>query len=238
MKVYFETYGCSANQAHTEVMKGLLSRAGSHIVENEKLADVLVLNSCIVKSPTENRIIHKLKEWRESYPDKKLVIAGCMPQAEYDRTKDFAPEASLVGPHNCRDIVKAIRRTAEGEQVEHLEERREDKLCLPRIRQNKFIDICEIAQGCSGNCAYCQVKLAKGELKSFAPNKIIKEVAQSTKAGCKEVWITSQDNGSYGRDLGTSLSELLESIVNISGKFRVRVGMMNADTVKLIRTSW
>lgn len=234
MKVYLETYGCAANQAHSEVMKGLLSRAGGQVVENEDIADMLILNSCIVKSPTENRIIHRLKEWKEEYPNKEMIIAGCMPQAEYDRTVEFAPHASLVGPNNCRDIAKAVRKTMEGERVEYLDGRREEKLCLPRIRGNDLIDICEIAQGCPGNCSYCQVKFAKGGLKSYDPDKIVKEVSQSLNVGCREVWITAQDTASYGRDIGTSLPELLEKITKLSGNFRVRVGMMNVNTLKPI----
>lgn len=233
-KAYLETYGCAANQAHSEVMKGLLSRAGCKVVQNKELADVLILNSCIVKSPTENRIIHQLKEWEEKYSDKGLILAGCMPQAEYSRAREFVPDASFVGPNNCKGIVKAVRKTVGGEQVEYLDERREEKLCLPRIRQNSLVDICEVAQGCLGSCSYCQVKSAKGSLKSFPPRKILKEVKQSLNTGCKEVWVTSQDTAAYGRDLGTTLPELLQRVVKLPGNFRVRVGMMNANTAKPI----
>lgn len=234
MKIYLETYGCAANQAHSEVMRGLLSRAGCDLVENEELADVLILNSCIVKSPTENRIIHRLKELEEKYSEKDLILAGCMPQAEYERAREFAPEASFVGPNNCKDIAKAVRKTAEGGQVEYLEGKREEKLCLPRIRNNKLVDICEIAQGCVGNCSYCQVKDAKGELRSYSPQKILEEVKQSLRTGCKEVWLTAQDTAAYERDIGTDLAELLEQVVKLRGNFRTRIGMMNTNTAKPI----
>ncbi|MFP4045809.1 MAG: tRNA (N(6)-L-threonylcarbamoyladenosine(37)-C(2))-methylthiotransferase [Candidatus Aenigmatarchaeota archaeon] len=234
MKFYLETYGCAANRAHGEVMKGLLLRSGCEMTERIEAADVLILNSCIVKSATENRILHRLEEWQNEYPDKKIIVAGCMPQAEYGRTKEFAPDASLVGPHNCEDITKAVRKISEGKQVEFLDERREAKLCLPRVRDNKYVDICEVAQGCLGDCSYCQVKFAKGNLKSYEPNQILKEIRQSRNNGCKEIWITAQDTAAYGRDIGTNLPELLEQIINLPGRFRVRAGMMNVDTIRPI----
>ncbi|MFB6216614.1 MAG: tRNA (N(6)-L-threonylcarbamoyladenosine(37)-C(2))-methylthiotransferase [Candidatus Aenigmatarchaeota archaeon] len=231
MNVYFETYGCAANRSHSEVMKGLLLRSGCEIVENQELADVLVVNSCIVKGPTENRIIHRLKEFREEDGERNIILAGCMPQAEYERAREFAPEASFVGPHNCKDIQKAVKSTYEGETVEFLDERREEKLCLPRMRYNELIDICEIAQGCTGNCTYCQVKFSKGSLKSYDPGNIEEEIRQSLNTGCKEIWMTCQDTASYGRDIGSSFPDLMQRILNLSGKFRIRIGMMNVDTL-------
>jgi len=215
-------------------MKGILQKGGCDITENEELADVLVLNSCIVKTPTENKIVHKLKRWQEDYPDKKIIVSGCMPQADYSKTVDVVPEASLVGPNNCRDITKAVRKTMEGERVEYLDEKKEDRFCLPRIRENDLIGIVEIAQGCCGNCSYCQVKFAKGELKSYESDSIVDEVKRSLRSGCKEIWLTTQDTASYGTDIGTSLPELLEKIVKVPGKFRVRIGMMNVDTLQPI----
>ena len=54
--IYIETYGCSANQNNSEIIKGLLKQSGYEITNNEKIADILIINTCIVKGKTETKI--------------------------------------------------------------------------------------------------------------------------------------------------------------------------------------
>ena len=229
VRVYLETYGCSANQAHSEVMLGLLSRAGCEIVGEEN-ADVVILNTCIVKNPTESKMRNRIRELSR----KKLVVAGCMAEVEPEVIRDIAPSASLLGPSWCRKVGEAVKKVHDGLRVEYVGERKEEKVRLPRIRKNPYIHISEVSEGCLGNCSYCIVKKAKGSLKSFSPEMIVEDIEKSVSSGCKEVWLTSQDMASYGFDIGSSLPELLERILEIPGRFRVRVGMMNPNTLKRI----
>ncbi len=230
MDVYFETYGCSANQSHSEVMKGVLESSGCRVVSNPENGDVLVVNTCIVKDPTEKKMISRIQELKEEYTEKKMIVAGCMPIGEYDLLRDIAPDASFLGPNNCLDISECIRKTKEGKKMEYLDEKRETNLCHPRIRFNPWINIVEISQGCRGNCAYCIVKRCKGDLKSYPLEKIKEDVEKSLK-GCKEIWLTSQDCGCYGLDRDKKLVDLLKRIREIKGKFRVRIGMMNPNHI-------
>ncbi|MEE9323499.1 MAG: tRNA (N(6)-L-threonylcarbamoyladenosine(37)-C(2))-methylthiotransferase, partial [Candidatus Aenigmarchaeota archaeon] len=103
-----------------------------------------------------------------------------------------------------------------------------------KIRKSPLVNITEIASGCLGSCAYCIVKLARGDLRSRSVKDIAKEVGNSLRDGCKEIWITSQDCGCYGLDIETNLIELLEMAVSIKGEFRIRVGMMNPTHIKPI----
>ena len=216
VNIFMETYGCSANQLHSEVMLGVLKRGGCEIVRNPEIADVLIINTCIVKDPTEKKMIYRIQNLKKNYPDKKIIIAGCMPMGEYDVLKKIAPGASLLGPNNCLDVLKCVKKTVEGNVVEYLDRRKEAKLCKPKIRFNDFIDIVEISQGCLGHCTYCIVKNAKGELKSYPPEEIIKDIEMSLNTGCKEIWLTSQDCGCYGKDIGVTLTDLLRGIDKIN----------------------
>lgn len=230
--VYIEAYGCSASQCEAEIMAGLLEAAGFDIIKNEKYADLIIIVTCYVKSPTEQRILFRIKQLKESYHDKKLIIAGCMPEGIYGTVVGIAPDASLVSTHHVKEIAQAVKKTLEGKRVEYLGKSEEVKLCLPKIRKNPMIDIVPISSGCNSSCAYCCVRFAKGKLFSYPKEMIIKEVENSIKQGCKEVWLTSQDDASYGLDEGKSrLPELLKDISNIPGKFFVRIGMMNPKNV-------
>jgi len=230
--IYIQTYGCAANQAESEIMAGLLQKAAYDIVKNIDNADLIIVNTCWVKQVSEQRLIFYLKDIQNRYPNKKLIVAGCAPEAAYKKIVDTTPNASLVSTHHVTKIAQAVQKTLEGKRIEFLGESREIKLCLPRIRINPVIDIVEIAQGCSGKCSYCATRLAKGKIFSFPKEKILEEISLSVKNGCKEIWVTTQDTACYGFDEdGIRLPELLKEITKILGKFFVRVGMMNPNNV-------
>ncbi len=230
MKIYMETYGCSANQADSEMIAGLLKREGHSIVGSPEDASVSIINTCAVKTPTSDRMAHRIGEL--SGKGKPLLVAGCMPEIERGRIRKISPGASMIGTNHLREIPKEIGKISRGKRIELLGKKGERKFCLPRDRINPVVGIVPVSSGCLGSCAYCCVRIAKGKLFSYPPEMILKDVESSLKEGCREIWITSQDNGCYGFDRGTSLPGLLGKMVQIERDFRVRVGMMNPDHVR------
>ncbi len=230
MKVYIESYGCSANQADGEMISGLLKKNGFDIINSPESSDINIINTCVVKSPTENRMIYRIKKLASLKTP--LVITGCMPKTGKKTIEKIAPNASLLGPDSIEKIVDAVNAKIAGERKIFLENLRRPKVCLPRVRKNPVIEICEISTGCLGRCSFCEVKFAKDKLFSYPSEMILKEIKNSLKGGCKEIWITSQDCGCWGRDRKSTLPELLNKICEIEEKFLVRVGMMNPTHVK------
>lgn len=230
--IYIKSYGCSTSYAEAEMMTGLLKQANFNIVNDEKQADLIIVVTCYVKSPTEQKILFRIKQLSK----KKLIIAGCMPEGIYQKIMQVAPGTSMVSTHHIKDIVQAVEKTLQGKRVEYLGKSNEVKLCLPRIRKNPLIDIVPISSGCNSLCTYCCVRLAKGKLFSFPKEAILKEIESSLKEGCKEIWITAQDTASYGFDRGEKLPELLKEITKIPQEFFVRIGMMNIRNVIPITT--
>jgi len=234
--ISFETFGCSANLNNTEIMKGLVKQAGLEIVENPEIADIIVINSCIVKEPTEKEIERRILELKKL--GKKIIVAGCMPEVREKKLNKFG--VFSLGTHHTKDILKLIRKISEvslndKDKKEFLSQKNEEKLCSPKISQAKKIGITQILEGCLGSCNFCLTRFAKGKLFSYSQDKIIENIKQDLKNGCKEIWLTSQDNASYGLDRGKSeLIELLNKILNIDGEFRIRLGMMNPNNVLLI----
>jgi MiaB/RimO family radical SAM methylthiotransferase len=76
-------------------------------------------------------------------------------------------------------------------------------------------------------CSFCQTKLAKGQITSYRIGDILRAIENDTRDGCREVWLSSTDNGCYGFDLGTDIIELLRKCESIAGDFRIRIGKMN-----------
>ncbi len=225
MKVYIETYGCSANFADSEIMAGLLKKADHEITDNFKKADLILINSCYVKDQTETKIKKRLEFFKKI--NKKLVVAGCFPEANKREVEKIVPSASLIGPRKIEKIVEVVEKTFSGKKVVVLGKGEKSKPLLPKIKFNPIIDIVEINEGCLGNCTFCVTKFARGELYSYPIGTITREIENALKEGCREVWITSQDTGAYGFDSGRDLAELLKKVAVINGRFFVRVGMMN-----------
>jgi len=234
MKIYIETYGCSSNQADSEMMAGLLAGSGHVLVKNMKQADVVVINTCFVKSPTENKIIDRIKQTARVFPGKGLVIAGCMPEVMKKRIYSVAPRACLVGTHKITKICDAVEAAKKGKRFESVGISKEHKAGIAKKRNNGVINIVPISSGCLGACTYCCVRLAKGRLRSYPETLILRDVKHSLDHGCKEVWITSQDCSCYGADSGKSIAGLVKKVTKIKGNFRVRIGMMNPGHIKPI----
>ncbi len=227
MEFYIETYECAANKSDSEIITGFLSRAGLNLTKNINIAELVIINTCIVKQPTENKILERIKELRNRFPNKKTLIVGCMPEAYPELLRKNFPEISLISTHRITEILKVVRKIFDNKRVELLGKRKKEKVGLPKISENKVIDIVQICSGCLGNCAYCGVKLAKGNLFSYSAENIVKEIKQSQEQGYKEFWLTGQDVSCYGFDFDTNLAILLEKILRIKGKYFIRIGMLN-----------
>ncbi len=229
-KVYLETYGCSANTADAEIMSGLLTEAGFNIVNEAKDADLYIIVTCIVKTPTEHRMSHRIRELGLS--GKPLIVAGCMPQTERRVVEGINLEASLLGPGSVEKVVEAGKSALNGLRGVYLDDLGKPKLCLPRLRRNPFIGIIQVATGCLSRCSFCEVRLARGRLRSYPLGMVVQEAREALRNGCKELWLTSQDNSCYGRETGEKLPELITAICQIEGRFFIRIGMMNPRHLK------
>lgn len=215
--------------ADGEVLVGCLVHAGFQLSRSEAEASVLIYNTCAVKGPTENRIIDAMKHAPEG---KKLIVAGCLPKISFERLQREVRFDGAVGPSVGERIVDVVNRVVAGEKVVDLDGlNRKPKLELPTVRSNPAISVVPISYGCLGSCAYCCVVLARGHLRSYSIEEICGRVRSDVAEGVREVWVTSQDTASYGRDLGSDLAGLLQALDGLSGDFKVRVGMMTPNMV-------
>ena len=231
MRVFVRSFGCSSSVADGQVLAGCLSAAGFELVENADVADVVVFNTCAVKAPTEDKIIHLLKEVPA---DKRLVVAGCLPLINFSRLSREVRFDAVVGPAFGEGIVDVMKRVVSGEKVVALDGVQcKPALGLPRVRMNPVMGIVPVAYGCMGECSYCCVRFARGGLRSFTINEVVDYVQKSLGEGVREFWFTGQDVACYGLDWNNSVDvvDLLDRVCQIDdfGEFWVRVGMMTPN---------
>jgi len=233
-KVFFETHGCSTNQAEEEVMAGLLKKEGHKIVKSQDDADLIVLNMCSVKGLTvTKKAINKINEHIEQNPHKKMILAGCIPRDEYKELREILPNASFLHTDNMMQISEVANETLNNNIVDLMTPNKGIKIGFSRVRRNPFIAILPINEGCEDSCTYCSTKRIKGKTISYPMRTITKEIEDAVNDGCKEIWITSQDTCAYGLDQQEKslLPELLKMILALDKQFMMRIGMLNPSNL-------
>jgi MiaB-like tRNA modifying enzyme len=229
-------YGCSANRAIAEGLIGTLQRSGHPLADSIEETDVIVVNTCIVKQNTE----HRMKSLLLSLPqDKPLIVTGCLPVVMRNWMTEQLPHAKVLFPEAANQIIDLLNE----EPV--LEKKTVDPSIWSQLYTNRrhyynpVITSIEISRGCLSNCAYCIVKNVKGKIRSRSQKSILSEILTVVNHGSKEIWLTSQDTGTYGWDLTPKqfIPSLIESIVNIEHNFFVRLGMMTPNTLKYFKSA-
>jgi len=225
-RVSIETYGCAMNKADSEYMAGLLMESGFDLCSTSDNPDIIIVNTCTVKTPTERKILKRLGVLDEER--RKVVVTGCMPSVQPNISNVFK-RFSFIGT-NIEDIVEAVEKTDNGKRFVRISNGVR-RIGLPKIRENRLIEIIPIASGCIGKCSYCIVKKARGSLKSYPMKDILESVKEAVSDGVREIWLTAQDTGAYGMDIKNKkgLPKLIKEIYRIDGEFMIRVGMMGPN---------
>uniref|UniRef100_A0A023F4W3 tRNA-t(6)A37 methylthiotransferase n=2 Tax=Triatoma infestans TaxID=30076 RepID=A0A023F4W3_TRIIF len=229
--IYIKTWGCTHNSSDSEYMAGLLSAYGYKLTQNKLEADLWLLNSCTVKSPAEDHFRNEIAAGKKA--GKCIVVAGCVSQGA--PKSEFLIGLSIIGVQQIDRVVEVVEESLKGNTVKILGQKKSAgkklggaSLSLPKVRRNPLIEIIPINTGCLNQCTYCKTKHARGELGSYPPEEIITRAVESFNDGVVELWLTSEDTGAYGRDIGTNLPELLQKLVpNIPEGCMLRIGMTN-----------
>lgn len=230
-KIYVKTWGCAHNSSDSEYMAGQLAAKGYTIVDDAGCADLWLLNSCTVKSPAEDHFRSSVEGGlREG---KRVVVAGCVAQATPN--VNYLRGLSIVGVQQTDRVVEVVEETLKGNSVRLLGSKKDGRrkaggapLTLPKIRRNPLIEIIAINTGCLNRCTYCKTKHARGDLGSYPIDELVARAEQAFEEGVREIWLTSEDTGAYGRDIGVTLPDLLREIVGaIPEGCMMRLGMTN-----------
>ena len=235
MHFYWESYGCSANQADMERIIGILESMGISQTSDPKRSDLIILNTCAVKLTTENRMISRYREL--SSFKKPIIVTGCLPRMNLKRCKkECLGFSALIDPNSIPYLKDIVDRVLSGEKgIIKFSEPSTNIFHLPKVSIHPVIHIIPISFGCLGNCAFCGVKNVRRRLVSVPIRDVIMDFESALKSGKKEIWLTSQDDAIYGWDIGFTLNDLLSALTEIPGDFRVRIGMMNpGGAMKLV----
>jgi ribosomal protein S12 methylthiotransferase len=242
-KIGFVHLGCPKNLVDTETMLGLLEADGHQIVGDEADADVMLVNTCAFIDSAQKESIQVLANLAEG--GKKLLVTGCLAQKFQSELLDLFPEAeAVVGIHSVPDIANIVRRTATGERVTATQQDPtfvlEDDTVRRHVTMGAWAYL-KIAEGCDYKCSFCIIPSMRGAFRSRDVENILDNARKLVDRGVKEVILVGQDTTSYGKDIGSSLAELLHRLsTEVDGMEWLRFmyaypNLVNDDLLTVIR---
>lgn len=235
MKKYLiMTFGCQMNENDSEKISGILEEKGYNRTDDEKKADIIVINTCSVRENANNRFFGNLGNLKKEKEKRDFIIAvcGCMMQQEsvVKRIKEKYSFVDIIfGTHNIDSFSSLLdEREINGKRKDVLVEILPDTDVIaediPIKREHKYKAYVSIMKGCDNFCSYCIVPYTRGREKSRGSDNIIKEIEMLAGDGVKEVTLLGQNVNSYGKGLDENINfaKLLERVSDISGIERVR----------------
>ena len=226
------TYGCQQNEADSERIAGMLSESGYGIVKDTSLADVIIVNTCAVREHAEERafsITGGYKHLKEARPWLKIGMCGCMASKAdtSEKIKKSYPYIDFVfGTEKLAELPEILYRAISGGKRVFVPNNGDIEIAegLPVVRESDFRAWVSIMYGCNNFCTYCIVPYVRGRERSRRPEKIIEEVEELAKSGCREITLLGQNVNSYGKEFSDecNFADLLSRICKIDGDFIVR----------------
>jgi MiaB-like tRNA modifying enzyme len=196
------------------------SEEGFLLAKSADDSDCVVVSTCTVIETTERKMLKRLSQLASLR--KPMIVSGCMAELQRDKVLSVAPSSHLLPINDIESIASTLR------DIGIMESGSESPDVAPRTSVDVSVPI---AQGCLGRCTYCITRLARGKLRSRPLSDILGEFRHALRKGFKEIRLCAQDTASYGMDSKSSLADLLSSLSTKTGHYRIRVGMMNPDTL-------
>ncbi len=218
------TIGCQMNEADSAKVATMLQEVGYRATDSEENADVVVLNSCVVRQAAEDKVAGKLNSLirlKRARPEVSLVLTGCMVTNQQDALRRRFPHVDLFfDPSDFGQLERIVPELADlADDLAEL-----PHYYLPEATDARVTAYVPIIYGCNFVCSYCIVPYRRGRERSRPPAEILREVEGLVAKGVREVTLLGQTVNAYGHDLPDhpSLAALLRAVDAIPGLDRLR----------------
>jgi tRNA-2-methylthio-N6-dimethylallyladenosine synthase len=222
-RYFIWTIGCQMNKAESQQIAGYLDSAGYQAATSFSHADLVVLNTCVVRQSAENKVLGTLsllKGLKAKHPDLQILVTGCFVNSHTQELQRRFPHVDLLfKPGDYPELIAWAQ-----QQDMPIEQR---LLRYPRNDAGMALSPCAlipIIQGCDNFCSYCIVPYRRGREVSRPLEEIVCEVEELVRRGVKEVTLLGQNVDSYGHDLPghPDLADLLGEFSGIDDLARIR----------------
>lgn len=245
-KVLFISLGCDKNLVDSEMMLGMLAGSGYEFTDDEREADIVVVNTCCfindAKEESINTIL-EMAELKKSGDIEILLVAGCLAQRYKEEIQTEIPEVdAILGTMAIDEVVKVLDEVLRGVRQNHYKSLNGKPLTgVERIvTTGGHYAYLKIAEGCDKHCTYCIIPKVRGSYRSVPMESLVQETRKLADRGVKELILVAQETTLYGLDIygRKALPELLHKLCEISGIYWVRILYCYPEEIddELIRT--
>ncbi|MGH7633690.1 MAG: MiaB/RimO family radical SAM methylthiotransferase, partial [Gemmatimonadaceae bacterium] len=217
MKIFLQTYGCRANHADSEAVRGMLVAAGAELVRDSAQADAAVFNSCAVTREAEADLRQGVRRAARSNPRLTTIVMGCAAALDDGRIASLPTVRRVLGGAPIPDIARALG----------LDPARATSAPTRQVGARALL---RIQDGCDEHCTFCATTLARGAHRS-RPAAALVEEARILAEWHPEIVLTGVHIGSFGREHGSSLGALLTQLVRAVPRVRFRLSSIEATEV-------
>lgn len=231
-KILFISLGCDKNLVDSEVMLGLLHKAGFALTDDEREADVIVVNSCCFIGDAKEESINTILDmarYKEIGVCKALVVTGCLAERYKEEVLTEMPEVdAVVGTSSYDHIVEVVQSVLE----HHIHTQTFESIDItPTRTANRLVTtgghyaFLKIAEGCDKHCTYCVIPQVRGHYRSVPMEDLLAEARSLVDGGVKELILVAQETTLYGVDLygKKTLPKLLRELAKIPGLVWIRI---------------
>ena len=224
---YLETFGCQMNAHDSEKVVGTLMAKGYTQVPTPEEAGLVLYNTCSIRDKAEQKVYHRLQQFKRNGKDKVIGVLGCVAQQEGERIFERAPNVGLVcGSASYNKLGELLVQIEAGDRrVTGLSLDTDEAFDTPFTRRdNPHRAYITIIEGCDKSCAYCVVPFTRGPERSRTSESVMAEARRLAAEGYSEIQLLGQNVNSY-RDptpAGWNFATLLARVAEISGIRRVR----------------
>ncbi|MGH2592164.1 MAG: tRNA (N6-isopentenyl adenosine(37)-C2)-methylthiotransferase MiaB [Anaerolineae bacterium] len=234
MKYHLHFFGCQMNEADIQRVGSELEKIGLAAAPNARDADVVVLNTCVVRQSAEDKAhsyIQTLKPIKQTHPDKVITVMGCMVGVKGNAAlKRVYPWVDVfMAPSETQPLVDYLHQRESYQLLEQETRERfaiqDGDLRLAAHERGKRVSVhVPIVYGCSHACTFCIIPFRRGVERSRPVGEIAREVRSLAEQGVKEVTLLGQIVDRYGKDVpdGPDLADLLRVIHDVDGIQRIR----------------
>ena len=239
MRYFLDPFGCVKNQVDSENMMARLDKAGWENTSEAELADLIIVNSCGFIESAKQESINAVLGWRKIYPEKKILLAGCLAQRYAKELPEILPEADgFLGIGDPAQIAQTAFDIVNGAKTAKLKPASASPLQagerpLLSLPGSAYV---KISEGCNNRCSFCAIPLIRGGLVSRTIPDILDECRALLNRGIVELNIIGQDIGSFGTETASAavqtaakLPELLNALSSLEGHFWVRLLYIHPD---------
>lgn len=232
------TLGCKVNQYESEAISELLESRGLTAAHGDDVCDLYIINTCTVTAESDRKARQTIRRAVSKNPDAYILVTGCLAETDAESIKKILGVDYVCGNADKTKIADAALALLESgrkntETVsEVIDINSAPFLPMSITKFDRTRAYIKIEDGCESHCTYCIIPKARGKIRSKPFDDVINEVKKLTEGGCREIVLTGIETGSYGRDIGSSLAELLEEIDKIEGIGRIRLGSLDPSIMK------